>query len=147
MQTSAEKYECVVAAVVCLFLIMDHYYTNKTFIIYNIILYYNIYLPVWLMSSCILISALGGYYLPFLHGCSQAVKTMQTNLTMINPLPAMTHICVMISHKNLYGGLILGVNTLYRLFCFFKLFPMVGKQLMLQLVIKLIYYSGWHLQN
>ncbi len=27
------------------------------------------------------------------------------------------------------GGLILGVNTLYRLFCFFKLFPMVGKGL------------------
>ncbi len=26
-------------------------------------------------------------------------------------------------------GLILGVNTLYRLFCFFKLFPMVGKGL------------------
>ncbi len=30
---------------------------------------------------------------------------------------------------NLYGGLILGVNTLYRLFCFFKLFPMVSKGL------------------
>ncbi len=41
----------------------------------------------------------------------------------------MTHICVMSSHKNLYGGLIPGVNTLYRLFCFFKLFPMVGKGL------------------
>ncbi len=27
------------------------------------------------------------------------------------------------------GDLILGVNTLYRLFCFFKLFPMVGKGL------------------
>ncbi len=26
-------------------------------------------------------------------------------------------------------GLILGVNTLYRLFCFFMLFPMVGKGL------------------
>ncbi len=26
-------------------------------------------------------------------------------------------------------GLILGVNTLYRFFCFFKLFPMVGKGL------------------
>ncbi len=25
------------------------------------------------------------------------------------------------------GGLILGVNTLYRVICFFKLFPMVGK--------------------
>ena len=31
---------------------------------------------------------------------------------------------------NLYGGLILGVNTLYRLFCFFKLFLMDGKGLM-----------------
>ncbi len=44
----------------------------------------------------------------------------------------MTHICVMSSHKpiSIYmGGLILGVNTLYRLFCFFKLFPMVGKGL------------------
>ncbi len=29
------------------------------------------------------------------------------------------------AHKNLYGGLILGVNTLYRLFCYFKLFPKV----------------------
>ena len=28
------------------------------------------------------------------------------------------------------GVLILGVNTLYRLFCFFKLFLMVGKGLM-----------------
>ncbi len=27
------------------------------------------------------------------------------------------------------GGFKLGVNTLYRLFCFFKLFPMVGKGL------------------
>ncbi len=27
------------------------------------------------------------------------------------------------------GGLILGVNTLLRLLCFFKLFPMVGKGL------------------
>ncbi len=41
----------------------------------------------------------------------------------------MTHICVMSSHKNLYGGLILGVNTLCMLFCFFKLFTMVGKGL------------------
>ncbi len=38
----------------------------------------------------------------------------------------------MISHKPVIiymGGLILGVNTLYRLFCFFELFPMVGKGL------------------
>ncbi len=44
----------------------------------------------------------------------------------------MTHICVMSSHKPIriyMGGLILGVNTLYRLCCFFKLFPMVGKGL------------------
>ncbi len=42
----------------------------------------------------------------------------------------MTHICVMVFHKPILihmGGLILGVNTFYRLFCFFKLFPMVGK--------------------
>ncbi len=44
----------------------------------------------------------------------------------------MTHICVMTSHKPIIiymEGLILGVNTLYRLFCFFKLFPMVSKGL------------------
>ncbi len=44
----------------------------------------------------------------------------------------MTHICVMTSHKPIriyMGGLILGVNILYRLFCFFKLFPMVVKGL------------------
>ncbi len=38
----------------------------------------------------------------------------------------------MSSHKPIriyMGGLILGVNTLYRLFRFFKLFPMVGKGL------------------
>ncbi len=38
----------------------------------------------------------------------------------------------MSSHKPIrvyMRGLILGVNTLYRLFCFFKLFPMVGKGL------------------
>ncbi len=42
----------------------------------------------------------------------------------------MMHICVMSSHKPIriyMGGLLLGVNTLYRLFCFFKLFPKVGK--------------------
>ncbi len=50
----------------------------------------------------------------------------------INPLPTndayMRHELPYV-HKNLYGGLILGVNTLYRLFCFFKLFPVVGKGL------------------
>ncbi len=38
----------------------------------------------------------------------------------------------MSSHKPIIiymGGLIVGVNTLYRLFCFFKLFPIVGKGL------------------
>ncbi len=48
-------------------------------------------------------------------------------LTLYQP---MTHICVMSSHKPIriyMGGLILGVNTLYRLFSFFKLFPMSGK--------------------
>ncbi len=53
-----------------------------------------------------------------------------------NPLPTNDaymrheHISVMSSHMPIrifYGGLILGVNTLHRLFCFFKLFPMVGK--------------------
>ncbi len=44
----------------------------------------------------------------------------------------MTHICVMTTHKPIriyMGGLILGVNTLYRLFCFLKLvlFLMVSK--------------------
>ncbi len=51
------------------------------------------------------------------------------SLTLYQP---MTHICVMSSHKPIriyMGGLILGVNTLYRLICFFKLFPMVGKGL------------------
>ena len=46
----------------------------------------------------------------------------------------MTHICVMSSHKPILiymGVLILGVNTLYRLFCFFKLFLMVGKGLLM----------------
>ncbi len=33
------------------------------------------------------------------------------------------------------GDLILGVNTLYRLFCFFKLFPMVGKGLFAMYVV------------
>ncbi len=46
----------------------------------------------------------------------------------------MTHIYVMSSHKpapiRIYTGvLILGVNTLYRFFCFFKLFAMVSKGL------------------
>ncbi len=36
------------------------------------------------------------------------------------------------------GGLILGITTWYRLFCFFKLLPMVGKGLMDQHVQKRI---------
>ncbi len=51
-------------------------------------------------------------------------------LTLYQPM--MHIICVMSSHKPIriyMGGVILGVNTLYRLFCFFKLFPMVGKGL------------------
>ncbi len=69
--------------------------------------------------------------------CKQKEAIRNTMLTLY---PPMTHICVMSSHKpiRIYIGvnLILGVNTLYRLFCFFKLFPigpklfpMVGKGL------------------
>ncbi len=51
--------------------------------------------------------------------------TMEPHLTLYQP---MMHICVMSSHKPIriyMEGLILGVNTLYRL----QLFPMVGKGL------------------
>ncbi len=44
----------------------------------------------------------------------------------------MRHRCLMSSHKPIIiymGGSILGVNTLYMLFYFFKLFPIVGKGL------------------
>ncbi len=44
---------------------------------------------------------------------------------------------MMSSHKLVIiymGGLILGINTLYRLFCFFKLFPVVCKGLKPSLV-------------
>ncbi len=44
----------------------------------------------------------------------------------------MTHIRIMSSHKPIIlymGGLILGINTWYRFFCFFKLFSMVSKGL------------------
>ncbi len=43
----------------------------------------------------------------------------------------MTHICVMSSHKliSYKGDLILYVNTLYRLSCIYKRFPMVSKGL------------------
>ena len=39
------------------------------------------------------------------------------------------YICVMSPYEFIMAVLILGVNTLYRLFCFFKLFLMVGKGL------------------
>ncbi len=58
-------------------------------------------------------------------------------LTLYQP---MTRMCVMSSRKpiRLYmEGLILGVNTWYRLFCFFKLFPIVGKGLKLKPPLKL----------
>ncbi len=51
------------------------------------------------------------------------------NYGCLNPLPTNDAYMRHELHKNLYGGLILGVNTLYSLFCFFKLFPMVGKGL------------------
>ena len=53
---------------------------------------------------------------------------MEPLLTLYQP---MTYICVMssINPYEYMGVLILGVNTLYRLFCFFKLFLMVGKGL------------------
>ncbi len=43
------------------------------------------------------------------------------------------------------GGLILGINTLYRLFCFLKQFPMVGKGLraMVQKIIGPNYQSTY----
>ncbi len=50
----------------------------------------------------------------------------------------MMHIYVMNSHKPIriyMGGLILGVNSLYRPFCFFKLFPMVGKGLKMKRLV------------
>ncbi len=46
------------------------------------------------------------------------------------------------------GGLILGVNTLYRIFCVFKLFPMVGKGLIengmkwLITLLKMVHYCS-----
>ncbi len=63
---------------------------------------------------------------------------------LVNPLPTNdTSICVMSSHKPIriyMGGLILGVNTLYRLFCFLKLFPMVGKRLTHAKIDTTVYY-------
>ncbi len=58
---------------------------------------------------------------------STAASLVPDLLTLYQP---MTHICVMRSHKPIRIYMGVGVNTLYRLFCFFKLFPMVGKGLM-----------------
>ncbi len=58
----------------------------------------------------------------------------------------MTHIWVMSSHKPIriyMGGLILAVNTLYRLFCFFKLFTMVGKGLILGVILCTGFSASW----
>ncbi len=46
---------------------------------------------------------------------------------MITLYQPMMHIWVISSYENLYGGFNTRRYTLYRLFCFFKLFPMVGK--------------------
>ncbi len=53
-----------------------------------------------------------------------------TALTLYQPM--MHIICIMSSHKSIriyMRCIILGVNTLYRLFCFVNMFPMVGKGL------------------
>ncbi len=59
------------------------------------------------------------------------VRANATILTLYQP---MTHICVMSCHKPIriyMGGLILGVNTLYRLFCFLSCFLWSVKNLLL----------------
>ncbi len=51
-----------------------------------------------------------------------------------------THICVTSSHKPIriyMGVLILGANALYKIFCLFKLFPMVGKGYIIGIVVRL----------
>ncbi len=59
--------------------------------------------------------------------CTRVLPAMQVRLTLYQP---MTHIYASLAPISIYtGGLILSVNTLYRLFCFLKLFPMVGKGL------------------
>ncbi len=87
--------------------------------------------------SCLLIFS---YLLGILcHASSMTVSTpthffqphipLCPELTLCQP---MTHIHVMSSRKPIriyMEGFILGVNTLYRLFCFFKLFPIGGKSL------------------
>ena len=47
------------------------------------------------------------------------------------------------THKSIriyIGGLILGVNTLYMFFCFFKLFAVVGNELMLAICFAVCVY-------
>ena len=59
-------------------------------------------------------------------------KATAVSLCVLTLYQPMTHICAMSSHKpiGIYRGvLILGVNTLYRLFCFFRLFLVVGEEL------------------
>ncbi len=61
-------------------------------------------------------------------------EVINFSLNLYQPMMPYTGVCIMSSHKPIriyMGGLMLGVNTLYRLFCFFKLFPMVGKGLTL----------------
>ncbi len=66
--------------------------------------------------------------------CRENVQYSLPNCRVLTLYQPMTHIhiCIMSSHKPIriyMGDLILGTDTLYRLFCFFKLFPMVGKGL------------------
>ncbi len=73
------------------------------------------------MSRC----GLSGLY----HCTFVEPKYSYQTFTLYQP---MMQVCFMSSRKPIriyMGGLILGVNTLYRLFSFFKLFPMVGKGL------------------
>ncbi len=59
-------------------------------------------------------------------GLSAGQNQYPCRLTLYQP---MTQICVMSSHEliRIYMGVC--INTLYRLFCLFKLFPLVGKGL------------------
>ncbi len=65
---------------------------------------------------------------------SQHSLPQHRSLAVITLYQPIMRICVMSSHKPIriyMGGLILaiGINTLYKLLCFFNLFPMVGKGL------------------
>ncbi len=68
---------------------------------------------------------------------------METNWLVLTLYQPTTHTWGLSSHKPIgiyMGDLILGVNTLYRLFCF-KLFPMVGKGL-IATVESVLYIKG-----